>query len=243
MSLDPAPAAYGLVPLLDLAGRPLEAPPQLAELAGYGGGRRHVSFVWGPGDHVVHDDGRARASGAAGLWGYWSRHPSVAPSLVGYDLGPSGSGAAGSGAAHAVVVDRFTSRLRVGPSDAAARFLGDAADLRAGRAAGPAPPGWAEAPGHGPAAVAREGASPARARDAGRFARAAFARLSEWLDARPLPCPACREVRPAGDYDPDDVGGPACPACDVPFYSPALARRLAEVRTAAAANRGDAGAR
>ena len=238
---DRRPADYGVRPVVGLDGAPLEWPDLLERWAGYGEDRRFVSFYWGAGDSPVYDDGAVSGTGHYGPWLVWSRHVSVRPSLAGLDLGSSDAAHA-----HRLVLDRFTRRLHAGREGDVARFLADAPDLRAQREAWEALTegerdavrreagdafrrvldelrdldGWAEGGGD-PAALVRE---------AERFDRAAFARLTEWLDARPVPCPSCGATHDAGDYDPDDLGRPECPTCGGPFYSQALIDWLHRLR-------------
>ena len=233
----PDPAAYGLRPIHDLAGRPLVAPPAFDALLGYGGDRRHVALAWGAGDTTVYEDGRVSATGHAHPWLYWSRHLAVMPALFGIDVGSSDTPPV-----HAVVLDRFTSRFLAGRVEDARRFLADAPDLRAEREA------WESLSDDEQQAVQERageafreivadlrdldsweevGNEADRIERALAFDRAAFPRLMEWLDAQPVVCPSCDAEAPAPAFE---VARPAaCPACVEPFFGQALLARLAEV--------------
>ena len=240
MTPDPTPADYGLRPLLDLAARPLVAPPAFDALVGYAGDRRHVAFAWGVGDTIEYADGRVFGTGYGRPWLYWSRHLSMAASLTGVDIG-----SCDSPPVHRVVLDRFTSRLSFGAADDVGRFLADAPDLRAERQA------W-EALSDDEQRAVQERAGEAfrglakdvfdlntwdefapervvqRVHDAMRFDRAAAPRLVEWLDARPVRCPTCAEESAARRFQ--EVEPASCPVCRSPFHSQALMDRIVEVQ-------------
>jgi hypothetical protein len=99
---------------------PLPVPPGLAEVWGYRGGARFVSFRWEPGgDEIVYDDGRRSGTGDPWAFLAYRRDRAVEAILSAYHLGYSEEEAE-----FWLILDREDNLLGVATPGAAAEFLG-----------------------------------------------------------------------------------------------------------------------
>jgi hypothetical protein len=100
---------------------PLKAPvpPLLANVLGYKGDARYISFKRTPfGDEVEYSDGHISANGNSQAFLAYIQHPAVSPFLEGFDLGSSESEAK-----HALLLDRAHQQIYIAPVREAEQFL------------------------------------------------------------------------------------------------------------------------
>ena len=224
------PTGRGILPLLALTGGGLEVPPHFSRVVGYTGDSRYVSFHLTARSAPVVEDGEFVQAGHYSPLAVWSRHLSVWPALTGVGVDWAG-GEAPSGPEHHIVLDRSTRRLYAGLAADVRKFLSEASQAE---------------PLQRVLSRDRRGG---RGEDA-EFGWDALAALFDWLDVRPQPCPSCRRVHAAGDFETAShqagrhqagrLGGesasehsrhglttPSCPSCHEPFYGRPLLVLLA----------------
>ena len=211
----PSPTDYGLAPLPALAGGVVEVPPHFETLIGYDGRRRFFSVSLRDDGRPIVGDGEAERVGQYGPWSAWAHHPYVWPALV--------TAASQADPDPHVVVDRFTRRAYTSGAAAARRFLAEASGRRGGGRV---------VPRHVPHRELDDDGLSVDPDPLGRaeFERGALPRMTEWLGARPLPCPWCRTRTASRDYNVGLDGRPECPSCRRAFYAPRLFGRLTALR-------------
>ena len=105
--------------LKDLLHLKAPVPPLLAQVLGYEGNARYVSFKRIPiADVVKYSDGRVSAKGSQKAFLAYIEHPAVTLFLEGYDLGSRESEAK-----HALLLDRAQQEIYIAPIREVEEFL------------------------------------------------------------------------------------------------------------------------
>lgn len=191
----------------------LTAPPGLEEALGYAGNRRYVAFYWSPiGDELMYTDGETSAEGEYSAWLLWHRHITVAPALLGFDLGSSEEPAR-----HWLLLDRQDRRVYAGDAGEVEDFLAAQPDLLAARQAWEALSPEDQEQILSEALASLNQALAARPRPSGedveRYLQESYRRdrkLAMWLDQQPVVCPACGQTTFAALWQ---AARQRCPSC------------------------------
>ncbi|MEM1044443.1 MAG: hypothetical protein AAGI91_17675, partial [Bacteroidota bacterium] len=116
------PTDFDLVALRSTTGGPLEAPPYLDVVVGYGGSHRYISLHIDWDVRPVIDDGVSDATGFYAPFALWAHHVSVWPVLVSAQRATTRPGPV-AGSETRVVLDRLTRYLYMGSPASVSRFL------------------------------------------------------------------------------------------------------------------------